>query len=259
MSGSYGPSRAPSRLPRRARRCLGLRPGRAGPPAQVGCDIEPGPGQPRPVPDPARVPEVHRRGEGHRRHHRDQMRRRLDGGQPLDRAGIRQAEGADAAGGPGLRGGPLDRVETVLSFLCVGRELAAGGVAATHVLDDHGVAARHGLRHQLAVAGLGLAVGCAVDQRGMAPSPGRTPHVGAEHDTVAHRHGDVPFDSAGTALPRRTRRAAVHSRAGQERDQSPGAPAGGPPGHVYRRSTGTSRRIGVGAPSKPRASPSTAM
>ena len=37
--------------------------------------------------------------------------------------------------------GPLDGVEAVLAFLLIGTELALGGVAATHVLHHHGVAA----------------------------------------------------------------------------------------------------------------------
>ena len=137
----------------RAPRLVGLRtrsvPARR---AQIGRDVEPRPGQPRPVPDPARVPEVHRRGEGHRRHHRHQVRRRLDGGQPLDRA--RDTTGRSVPTRPFDHG--CAAAHSMVSkpsrpFLLVGAEDAAGGVAAAHVLHDDGVAASDCLADERAV------------------------------------------------------------------------------------------------------------
>ena len=85
--------------------------------ADVGGDVLPDPGRPGHVEDAARVDEVVAGGEGHGRDHGLEVRRRLHRGQPLHRARVGEAERADDAVGPGLRGRPLDRVVAVASFV----------------------------------------------------------------------------------------------------------------------------------------------
>ena len=89
---------------------------------------------------------------------------------------------------PRLARGPFDGVVAVAALLRVGLELAVGAIAAAHVLNDDRVAAgARGLADESAVRS--AVVGRAVDQ-GRKPSLRGTPYVGAQHDAVAHRHGD---------------------------------------------------------------------
>ncbi len=207
------PGRGPARRGRPRRRVTR----QAGAAPQVRRDVAPGPVEPRAVPHAARVPEVRGRGEGHRRHHRHEVRRRLDRGEPLDGAGIRQAEGADLAVRPRLRRRPLDRVEAVGAFLLIGDEGPVRGVAPADVLHDDRVAARHRLLHDGAVGGAGLAVGRAVDERRIAPLARRTPDIGPQHDAVAHRHGGVAGEHARRLPGHRRGRPHHGERQGQAR------------------------------------------
>ena len=118
-----------------------LRTGKIFAAADVRSDIEPDPIEPRAVKDAAGIEEIARSGKRHGGDHGFQMRRIFDGGEPLDRAGIGEAKGADVAVGPGLLRGPLDGVVAVAAFVLIGREIAVGSVAAADVLDDDGVTA----------------------------------------------------------------------------------------------------------------------
>ncbi len=125
------------------------------------------------------------------------MRRVLEGGEPLHGAGIGQAEGADAAVGPGLDGGPLDGVVAVRALVAVGLELALGGVAAAHVLEHDRVAPRdrRSVRRVPLLGGV-LAVRRPVHQDREATCGRRPPDVGSQHDAVAHRDRHIALDDA---------------------------------------------------------------
>jgi hypothetical protein len=162
------------------------------PAAAVRRDVVIDPGDPGHVPHAAGVPELRGRGEGHRRHHRLEMRRTLHGGEPLDRSGIRQSERPDRSVGPGLHGGPFDRVVSVAPFLLVGDVLAIGRIASTHILEDHRVPARDRLacrrerRRRLV-----FSVRRAIHERGISTRCRGAPNVGAQHHAITHGHRHV--------------------------------------------------------------------
>lgn len=74
-----------------------MRPGEIFAAAGVGSDVEPDPVEPRAIEDAARIEKIARRRESHSWNHGFEMRRIFDGGEPLDRAGIGEAKGADVS------------------------------------------------------------------------------------------------------------------------------------------------------------------
>ena len=133
------------------------------------------------------------------RHCRHQGRRRVHGRLQRRCAGVRRAEDADAAVGPGLLRRPLDRVVPVTPLLLEGVERAAGAVSAARILVEAHVAAP-GEVHQLgvvAVAAVRLAaagVRAARQHHRIIPGMPRQVHLGGQPYAVAHRH---LLDNAG--------------------------------------------------------------
>ena len=105
---------------------------------------------------------------------------------------------ADPAIAPGLGGGPLDGVVTVVVLVPVEGHDALGLETATAVLDDDGVAVLggdDGVDHLAAdVLGDGLVVGDAVDEDGVLLVVVGAVDVGGEVDTVAHGGHHVALD-----------------------------------------------------------------
>src|SRR5262245_19962157 len=86
--------------PFRARFPAGPRSGNIAPATLFGSDVVGNPGDPGEVEGAAEVEEMPRRRETHRRKNAGEVRRGLDGGEPLDGAGIGQARTSDTAIGP---------------------------------------------------------------------------------------------------------------------------------------------------------------
>src|SRR5688572_19176327 len=166
------------------------------------------------------------------------MRRRFQRGQPLHCARIRKAVCPDPAIGPGLSGRPFDRVVTVRAFLPVRVEVAIRGVAAAHVLHDDRIAARDGfLVNAVAARRVLLAVGRAKDEDREPAVARRAIDIRPQHDTVAHRDGDIAIQPC-----RGTRGAAgQRSEPDQERDASD---AGRPMPHSLDSAATSARSAG---------------
>ena len=159
------------RLPRATRLVFGPRAGETQPAALVGSDLLVEPREPRQVEGAAEIAELTPARERHRRRHRLELRRRLDGRQPLHRRRIRQARHADLPVAVGLRGEPRDRVVSVRALLPVGIEDTLRAEAPAHVLDRHHVARAGGAQREVGRRPLRLlAVRCPDESAGKRPA-----------------------------------------------------------------------------------------
>ena len=80
---------------------------------------------------------VGRRDEGN---HRDEVRRLVQRGEPLNATEIRTAQRADFAIAPALRRDPFDGIVAVAAIVAIGREHAVRITAPAHVHPHDGVA-----------------------------------------------------------------------------------------------------------------------
>ena len=121
--------------------------------------------------------------------HRGQVRRLLDGGQPLVLAGIRPAHRGDLAGRPGLGAAPFDGVVAVAALVAVGHEGAARIAPAAHVGDDEDIApgGEVAAAFQAFLVARRFQVGCAREDDGEPAVGVGAVDVGRERDAVAHR------------------------------------------------------------------------
>ena len=126
--------------------------------------------------------------------------------------GIRQTEGADVAGAPGLSEYPLQGIKPVGSLAQILGERAFGTVATAQVLHDNGVTALDKIGGDFgaltrsrvgvgafAVARARLVVGGALDENGKGARngdtvPGWSVYVGGEADAVPHGDHNVAID-----------------------------------------------------------------
>src|SRR5882762_6535045 len=161
--------------------------GEISPAAEVGSNIQPDPVEPGAVKGAAGVEKIAWRRKRHGRSHGFQVRGIFDGSEPLDCAGIREAKGAHVAVGPRLLCSPFDGVVAVVTLIPVGLELAVRGVAAAHVLENDGVAARYGFFESFVISkSRFLVVRRSIDKRREAAGLGGEQNMGAENYTIVH-------------------------------------------------------------------------
>ena len=152
------------------------------------------PRDPGQVEGTADVKKMPRRREAHGRENTGEVRRGLDGGEPLRGPRIGKAGSRDATVAPWLRRQPFDAVESVASFLAIRIESAVGLVTPADILDDDRVAALHGGACEGGVGAACLAVGCANQDRGRGAGGFRSVGVRAKQRAIAHAGWEVLID-----------------------------------------------------------------
>src|SRR5215467_9804460 len=103
------------------------------PTANIRSDIEPDPINPGAVEHASRIDKIARGRKCHGGNHGFQVRRILDGRQPLHRPGIREAKRAYVSVRPRLLCRPLDGVVAVVALIAISVEFSVRSVASPDV------------------------------------------------------------------------------------------------------------------------------
>src|SRR5208337_341547 len=125
-----------------------------------------------------------------------EMRGMSSGGEHLRGADVGTAEHADFAVGIWKSGDPLNGVITIFGFVDEGIPVALRGVAATHILDHHDVAARGGRVCEID-APAEFVVGSAPEEDGKFSVGVGAIDIGAKRNAIAHFHENVALDFDG--------------------------------------------------------------
>jgi len=132
-----------------------------------------------------------------RRRHRLQARRRSRRREPLRRAHVRRAVGADVAVGPALARGPLDRVVAVARFVGKAIPHTRRGEPPAAILHHHvvtGFGGAQSVERAGEHSGHRLVVGRAVEEHGQLVGSVGAEEISAQHASVAHGHFDISLD-----------------------------------------------------------------